>query len=193
MSEAPDWGTKPTLRGERVTLRPFRDGDAQRIQDCFDLEALRLTGSVHSTGEAEAATGGVPDERTREWYATRNDQEDRLDLAVEDRDGLFVGEVVLNDWDPGNRSCGFRILLGPQGRDRGLGTEATRLVLDHAFDVLGLHRVELTWFSFNPRAGRVYEKAGFVVEGRRREALLWDGEWYDAIDMSVIASDRVAG
>jgi len=42
-------------------------------------------------------------------------------------------------------------------------------------------------YAFNPRAQRAYEKAGFVVEGRRREALRWDGEWVDAIVMSVLA------
>jgi RimJ/RimL family protein N-acetyltransferase len=187
---APDWATKPTIVGERVTLRPFRPGDAELMQACFDEEAIRLTGSAHSTEEARRIVDAGLEERTREWYATRNDQTDRLDLAVEDTSGTLVGEVVLNDWEPGNRSCGFRILLGPHGRDRGLGTEATRLVLDHAFDVLGLHRVELEVYTFNPRAAVAYRKAGFVEEGRRRDALSYDDAWVDAIVMSVIAADR---
>jgi RimJ/RimL family protein N-acetyltransferase len=183
-----DWATKPVIRGERVLLRPFEDGDAHRMVACFDVEAIRLTGSAHSTAEAEGlAAQTEPDERTAAWYATRNDQTDRLDLAVCDLDGRLVGEVVLNDWDEGNRACGFRILLGPDGRDRGLGTEATRLVLRHAFDVLGLHRVELEYYASNPRAGRAYEKAGFVHEGTRRDALLWDGEWVDAHVMAALA------
>ncbi|MEO5651797.1 MAG: GNAT family protein, partial [Marmoricola sp.] len=124
------------------------------------------------------------------WYATRNGQTDRLDLAITDQTGQLVGEVVLNDWDAGNQSCGFRIVVGPAGRDRGLGTEATRLILDHAFDVLELHRVELEYYTFNPRAGHVYAKAGFLEEGRRRDALLYDGQWYDAVVMSVVATDR---
>jgi RimJ/RimL family protein N-acetyltransferase len=181
------WADKPVIRGERVTLRPFRDGDAERVFACFDVDAMRLTGSVHSTEEAESVIAAGIDQRTRDWYATRNDQTDRLDLAVEDADGTLVGEVVLNDVDLGNRSCGFRILLGPAGRDRGLGTEATRLVVGHGLDVLGLHRIELEYYSFNARAGRAYEKAGFVVEGCRRDALLYDGEWYDAITMAVVA------
>jgi RimJ/RimL family protein N-acetyltransferase len=187
----PDWLTKPTLVGEKVTLRPFVPGDAEAMQACFDVDALRLTGSAHSTTEAEAkARRTDPDERTRAWYATRNGQDDRLDLALEDSSGACVGEVVLNDWEPENRSCNLRILLGPQGRDRGLGTEAVRLVLDHAFEVLGLHRVELEYYSFNPRAGRAYEKAGFVEEGRRRDALRFDDEWFDAIVMSALSTDR---
>ena len=185
-----DFSDKPTLLGEKVTLRPFGEGDAWAMQACFDVDAVKLTGSAHTTADAEAfAAQEEPDERTIEWYATRNDQTDRLDLAVEDLDGRLVGEVVLNEWSEENRSCGFRILLGPAGRDRGLGTEATRLVLDHAFGALGLHRVELEYYAFNPRAGRAYEKAGFVVEGTRRDALRWDDEWVDAITMSVLSTD----
>lgn len=46
-------------------------------------------------------------------------------------------------------------------------------------------------YAFNPRARRVYERAGFVYEGTKREALLWDGEWTDAIVMSILASDPI--
>jgi hypothetical protein len=43
----------------------------------------------------------------------RNDQSDRLDLAIADRaTGACRGEAVLNEWDPGNASCTFRILMG---------------------------------------------------------------------------------
>lgn len=44
-------------------------------------------------------------------------------------------------------------------------------------------------YAFNPRARRVYEKAGFVYEGTRRDALLWDGTWTDSIVMSMLDTD----
>lgn len=50
--------------------------------------------------------------------------------------GDWAGEVVLNDLDSETRSCGFRIaLVGPEFFGRGLGTEASRLVLANAFNV----------------------------------------------------------
>lgn len=187
--------TKPTLTGERVVLRPFQEADLPAMAACLaDPDVIRLTGSAHSSAEVEAdaaATAAGLDERTTAWYRTRNDQTDRLDLAIVDRaSGRCVGEVVLNDVDLGNHSCGFRTLIGPAGRDRGLGSESTQMIVDYALDVLGLHRVELEVYAFNPRAQRVYEKAGFVAEGRRREALRFDDAWIDAISMAVIASDR---
>jgi ribosomal protein S18 acetylase RimI-like enzyme len=49
------------------------------------------------------------------------------------------------------------------------------LIVGYGIEELGLHRIELEVFAFNPRAQRAYEKAGFVVEGVRRDALRWDG------------------
>ena len=173
---------KPVLAGEKVTLRPVTVDDAPGLLELLaDPESSRLT-----------ATRLGPDRETAErWYATRAEHEDRLDLAiVENTTGAYVGEVVLNDLHADNRSCGFRIsLVGPRVFGRGYGTEATRLVLRHAFETVGIHRVELDVYAFNPRARHVYEKVGFVLEGTKREALLWDGEWIDADVMAMLESD----
>jgi RimJ/RimL family protein N-acetyltransferase len=169
--------TKPVLHGKLVTLRPVEAADA-RFLIATDPEAMRLTGSHRTYTPAQI----------EDWYATRADFDDRLDLAVVDRSsGEYAGEVVLNDLVPENKSCNFRILLaGAENRGRGLGTEATGLILTHAFETVGLHRVELSVFTFNPRARRVYEKVGFVYEGTMREALLWDEDWFDADTMSIL-------
>jgi RimJ/RimL family protein N-acetyltransferase len=179
---------KPTLTGERVVLRPFEEADLPALEAAIaDPELGRLTGSVHTS--QDAAQGHDP-QRLREWYLTRNEQDDRLDLAITDRaTGACVGEAVLNEWEPENASCNFRILIGPGGRDHGLGTEATRLILGHAFESLGLHRVSLEVYAFNPRGRRAYLKAGFVEEGVRRDALRFDGEFVDSVLMSVLAPE----
>ncbi|MFD9112515.1 GNAT family N-acetyltransferase [Streptomyces bottropensis] len=176
---------KPVLTGERAVLRPFTEDDAPVMARILaDPEVLRLTGSP---------TGEFGTDRLRSWYGSRNDHPDRLDLAVVDRaSGELVGEVVLNDWDEANRSCCFRILIGPGGRDRGLGTEAVRLMVGHAFEEVGLHRVSLYVFTHNPRARRAYEKAGFVAEGIERQTLWQDGKWIDAVRMSVLAPEWAA-
>lgn len=178
---------KPTLGGRLVVLRPYIDSDLPSLTAAIaDRDVQILTGTRHtaqgSDDDAPSLLGPL-----QPWYASRNQQTDRLDLMiVERRTNTCVGEVVLNDWDDANESCNFRILIGPDGRDRGLGSEATRLMIDYAFEHLPLHRIELEVYAFNPRAQRVYEKAGFVVEGRRRDALLIDGARIDSIMMSVL-------
>lgn len=173
---------KPVLTGQNAVLRPFADGDvAAMIEILRDPEVGRLTGSPDKPLDTEVI---------RRWYTSRNAQADRLDLAIVDRaSGEVVGETVLNQWDDANRSCNFRILIGPRGRDRGLGSEAVLLTVGYGFEQLGLHRIWLGVFAFNPRAIRVYEKAGFVVEGVDREALFADGQWIDHIRMAILEQD----
>ncbi|WBB70498.1 GNAT family protein [Micromonospora sp. WMMD812] len=180
------FSVKPTLTGERVLLRPFVDADLDTFRVVLaDPEVCRLTGSPPDDAPDE--------ERLRQWYGSRNAQTDRLDLAVVDRErGACVGEVVLNLWEPHNHSCSFRILIGPGGRDRGLGVEATRLMVGYAFEQLGLHRVSLEVYAFNPRARRVYEKVGFVAEGVLRDALRDGEDWVDASVMSILAPEWAA-
>ena len=185
------FASKPTLTGEKVVLRPFNDGDLPAIRAVLlDPEARMLTGSVHNAAEARGPEPPGEEALLLDWYGTCNDQPDRLDLAVVDKmTRECVGEAVLNQWDPGNESCNFRIFIGPNGRDRGLGTEATRLIVGHGFERLGLHRISLEVYAFNPRARRAYEKAGFRVEGVLRESFRYNGEWIDATVMSILASE----
>lgn len=179
--------TKPTLQGDLVTLRPIRAEDAEVIDAiiCADEEIARLTEAVHFSTEKPAR---MPIERLRSIYGSWAVAEDRLVLAVIDKatDNL-VGEVVLNEWDEDNHSCSFRTFLGPAGRGRGLGTEATRLIVEHGLTTMGLHRIALEVYDFNPRAHHVYEKVGFVHEGTGREALLFDGDWIDVHYMAILA------
>ena len=174
-----NFSVKPVLTGELTVLRPFTEDDAAGIAEIIDdPEVIRFT--------FDSSTELTP-ERLRSWYGSRSAQTDRLDLAVTDRStGELLGEVVLYEWDAESRSCTFRTLIGPRGRGRGIGTEATRLIVGYAIEQLGLHRIQLEAYADNHRALRVYEKVGFVVEGVRREVQVRDGEWADEVLMAVL-------
>ena len=174
------FANKPTLRGDLVTLVPVGPEHAAGLHELVsDPEVRWLTGS----------RGEIVPEAGRQWYATRKDHPDRLDLAITVDDG-YVGEVVLNELDADNLSCNLRIaLVGPRAFGRGYGTEAITLVLDHAFSATPLHRVSLVVHTFNERARHTYKKIGFVEEGVLRDTLLWEGEWYDSVTMSVLSTE----
>jgi RimJ/RimL family protein N-acetyltransferase len=176
---------KPTITGKIVVLRPIVADDAQDLwDDLQDPDARRLTGT-HAM-----FSGGQIDR----WCATRIDQDDRLDLAVVDRaEGAWLGEAVIHEWDPDNRACGFRIALRSTARGRGVGTEATLLVLDHALADPAVNRVSLEVLALNERARRVYRRVGFVEEGTLREALWWHDRPHDVIVMSVLRNEWLSG
>nr|BFE86017.1 hypothetical protein GCM10020093_086180 [Planobispora longispora] len=106
------FASKPTLSGERVTLRPvgpqYVDGLWELVND---PEIARLTGSH----------GVIDHTATKIWYGSRHEHADRLDLAIcAAEDDSYVGEIVLNDLDAANLSCNLRIaLIGPRVFGRG--------------------------------------------------------------------------
>jgi len=195
VTRTPDFATKPTLTGERVILRPYIDADLPALREAMaDPDLLRLTGSIHDEAEAFQPVSPEEEQFRLDWFNSRNDTDDRLDLAIVDKSsGDCVGEAVLNQWDPGNQSCNFRIQIGPAGQNRGLGTEATKLIVGYGFEQFGLHRISLEVYAFNPRARRAYEKAGFRVEGVLRESLRYGDQWIDATVMSILASEWLPG
>jgi RimJ/RimL family protein N-acetyltransferase len=110
-------------------------------------------------------------------------------FTVYDRDdGAPVGTASLMEVNHLAGRARYGILLGER-RGRGLGTEATRLVLDWGFTVLGLHNVLLEVMPWNERAIRAYERAGFRRVGVRRGALVSMGERCDELLMDAIAPE----
>ncbi len=75
-------------------------------------------------------------------------------MIADPRTGECLGEIVLDELDEANGSCNLRILIGPRGRNRGLGSQATAMLLEHAFGTTALHRIELEVFAFNPVPNR---------------------------------------
>ena len=109
---------------------------------------------------------------------------------VELPDWRQIGFTTFSALDPDNGSVMFHITVGERDAwGRGLGTETTSLMLEHAFERLALHRVGLTVFSYNVRAIRAYEKAGFRIEGRLRDAIVRDGRYFDEVQMGVLADE----
>ncbi len=74
-------------------------------------------------------------------------------------------------------------------RGRGIGTALINTTLDSAWQA-GLSRVELTVYATNEPAILLYEKAGFTLEGRARNAARLDGSYVDLLHMAVIDTDR---
>lgn len=75
-------------------------------------------------------------------------------MVADPRTGECLGEIVLNGLDEVNGSCNLRILIGPRGRNRGRGSRAPAMLLEHAFGTTALRRIELEVFAFNPVPNR---------------------------------------
>lgn len=131
-------------------MRPFREEDLYHLEEILmDKEVMTLTGSESDFHQ----------EVVYNWYTTRNNQSDRLDLAIVDKQTTkIVDEIVLNEYNPEDHSMNFRILIGKEGRDRGFDTEATQLFCHYVFKETDLNAIPLSVFAFNPRAKHVKVK-----------------------------------
>src|SRR6266850_3937436 len=92
-----------------------------------------------------------------------------LGIVVRQSDRL-IGTTGFHRIDFRSRHAGFGIMIGEKAEwDKGYGTEATQLMVRHAFETMNLNRVWLQVYDFNPRAVHAYEKAGFRAEGVLRQ------------------------
>ena len=118
---------------------------------------------------------------------------DEQPLAIEvQQDGgwCIVGNCGLFNIDWRCRSAEVGIFIGEKGLwNQGYGSEAMRLLLKHGFETLNLNRISLDVYETNPRAIRAYEKAGYVLEGRKRQAMVKNGRYIDVLLMSVLRSE----
>mgnify|MGYP001025961013 CR=1 FL=1 len=172
----------PFLTGDRLFLRPLDEDDLDRclrwINDPEIMVALGRRSPMNRSME-------------REWLAGRYKDESDLALAIVLNEGnRHIGNIGLHGIDHVNRSAEFGILIGKKDVwGGGYAPEAARLILDHGFSQLGLHRICLRVFSFNDRALRVYEKLGFVREGTLRESYFRNARFHDTLVMSILEDE----
>lgn len=173
---------KPTLTGDRVTLRaPLKADVAARyaLGNIPEIQAM--------LGGDASQTRAITDEAAQAWvdsYST-----DPLAWVIE-AGGALIGGVRLHSVNPADKRGNIAIgILSPDHLGGGYGTQALRLLARHAFDTLGLHRLSCRVLAFNTRAIAAYEKVGFVQEGRERESALIGTAWEDDIIMGLLAQD----
>jgi RimJ/RimL family protein N-acetyltransferase len=107
-------------------------------------------------------------------------------------DGQAVGSAWLDDVDRHRGAAELGIHIALEARERGLGTDALGILADLALGQLRLERLWLRVFTWNSRAIRSYEKAGFVREGVLRHWTWFQGRWHDIVVMSLLHDEWAA-
>ena len=172
------------LQGDRVRLRALEPTDVDALYGWHqDHEFHVLDGWLYPASRSQLAglIGAAGDTSfTNLW------------LGIETETATLIGYTSLKRARPERRSADFGIAIERGHWNAGYGTDATRTMLRFAFAEMGLHRVQLDVVDTNTRAQRVYEKCGFQVEGRAREARFREGRWHDMVLMSVLAHEFMA-
>ena len=102
-------------------------------------------------------------------------------------DGRLIGEARIEWVDWSNGTAFIKIgLPDPADRRKGIGADVLRMLLRFAFRELNLHHVEVVLPEYNVPALRFFEKHGFKIEVRRRQAVNRGGRRWDLISMAIL-------
>jgi len=154
----------PALSGKSVLLRPIAAADNPRLVAWRNSDDVRLKSFNQPPFTLE---------KQETWYAQYLHDPGQIRFIIEHRELGPVGCCGLTDIRREEATAALAIYLGePAARGRGLAREALELLIAYAWRDLRLHRITAEVFADNPAAAKLYEKAGFVQEGRLRQAHL---------------------
>jgi RimJ/RimL family protein N-acetyltransferase len=170
------------IEGENVYLRPWSMDDLDQFHEWFNAPELRkwlmLPFPMSRLEEKEFMEKMM-----------KSKEDVVLSIVLKDGDRL-IGNIGLHQI----RKVNSHAMLGVAIADmdmagKGYGTEAIKLIVDHGFNTLNLHRIWLFTHVFNERAHKAYQKVGFKDEGIWRESLYFDGKYHDQHLMAILKQE----
>lgn len=168
-----DQGGTSLLQGKLVSLRGVEKEDLEPVR-----EWLTDTELLHLLGARPMPIATVDPEKLPELFRLR---EGRV-MAITSRDRALVGLIAFGNFHEFNRSAQVLVLIGNRGEwNRGLGSDALRLLTRFAFEDLNLNSLEAHVPEFNSRALRAFAKVGYQREGQLRQRLFLRGRYWDIV------------
>lgn len=166
-----------------ITTRSSNPEDADAVAACID--------AVSRERRYLGNTSGFSAEQTRAFIASLADSGGIQIVVVAEARIVGWCDVTPVPFE-GMRHVG-RLGMGllPPFRGQGLGRRLVREVLSHVF-AKNLSRVELEVYASNTIAIGLYEREGFVIEGRKRRARFLDGAWDDLLIMGCLRDEWLA-
>ena len=176
---------QPVIRTARLELRPFVLDDSPRITE--------LAGAREIADTTLNIPHPYPESAAEAWIATHHQAwQDGVGVTfaiVERSASAVIGAIGLTI-KPEHASSELGYWVGVPYWNSGYCTEAGRAILDLAFDMLGVHRVQARHLMRNPASGRVMQKLGMRLEGIHRESIRkWD-RFEDLAVYAILANER---
>lgn len=165
-----------------ITLRSLTQADLPILRQFVnDPEAMRGSGVYWP----------IDDLRQENWFQSVSKAHDTVWFGIEMvESAALVGTCCLVGIDWVSRLAELRIRLGDRTAwGQGIGTEATRLLVQYGFVDLNLERIWLRVYASNQRAIHLYEKVGFQHEGRLRRAAYIHGVAEDVLLMGLLREE----
>ncbi|WP_167578557.1 GNAT family N-acetyltransferase [Jeotgalibacillus proteolyticus] len=170
------------LENENIKLGPVLEDEFEKIAGWYWHESLvrRLDASPYRFRTAE---------ELKKWWLEKDDAARRFGIRLNDTNAL-IGFVEIDGILWNHRNAWVSIAIGESAEwGKGYGKEAMECCIRYAFLELNLHRLQLTVFSYNESAIRLYAALGFVKEGAHREFIERNGKKYDMLLYGLLRSE----
>ncbi|OFV93022.1 MAG: hypothetical protein A3G76_13650 [Acidobacteria bacterium RIFCSPLOWO2_12_FULL_65_11] len=179
-----DWRQQlPTLRGERVTLRQLRTSDAASLFAMLSTEEVaRFISPPPTTVEGfERFIAWTLRQRSGGTYACFAVTVQGYDTAI----GIFQ----IRELEPGFGTAEWGFAIGSGFWGTGVFQEGATLMVNFAFETVGVHRLEARAAVKNGRGNGALRKMGAVQEGLLRRSFLRNGEYLDQNLWTILDED----
>lgn len=176
---------QPFLSGESIYLRTITESDlTENYQAWFNDEEVCRFNSHHRFP--------MYLQNLQEYYNEVIKSQGNLILAIIDtKTDQHVGNIALQNINTGDRSAELAIIVGNKEYwGKGVGYEASLLLINHGFKALNLHRISCGTSESNLSMQKLAEKLGFKKEGVTREALFKDGVYQNIITYGLLAHEQ---
>lgn len=169
------------LVGKNIYLSPMSMEDAEQFAEWMnDFDTTDYIGQSHKI---------ITIEKEKE-FLEKHQEEEAFFSIISLKDNQLIGNISLNRIDHLHRVATLGIFIGEkEGRNKGYGTEAIRMLLEYGFRYLNLNNIKLDVFEWNERAMACYKKCGFKEYGRRRKCQFLNGKYYDRVEMDILAEE----
>jgi RimJ/RimL family protein N-acetyltransferase len=176
--------SQPTLRTERLLLRPFRLEDAGVVQQLAGAREIADTALYIPHPYLDGMAEGWIGSHAESW----NRQESATFAITTEADGV-TGAISLQ-LEPVHRRAELGYWVGRPFWNRGYATEAARAVIAFGLGQLGLNRIYAAHLTRNPASGRVLAKAGMQLEGVLRQHLMKWERPEDVAEYAILRDER---
>jgi RimJ/RimL family protein N-acetyltransferase len=177
--------TTPTLRTDRLLLRPFEERDRE------DIYALQSDARVLEFWDSPPWTDRSRADTFLRTCRTMAETDRGVRVAVDRADdGSFIGWSTVLWSNPEFRTGELGYVLTEASWGRGYATEAAGALLDWALVAMDLNRVQSEVDTRNPASARVLQKLGFSLEGTLRENCIVDGVVSDSWMYALLRRER---
>ena len=166
------------IKGKKIYLRKLNRQDAS-------LEYCNWLNDQIVNKYLETRKASISD--LKQYIKEKNKNPNCLFLGIfYKKNKKHIGNIKLEPIDFKNKEAVFGILIGNKKYwGKGIGTEATELIVDYAFKQLKLDKITLGVISENKGAIKAYKKAGFKIERTEKKAVRHDKKLFDKIVMSI--------